>query len=160
MVINGIRMPECKQEIYDQLSKEQLIHLIGEYKHALFAISANCVEASKLHISDHQFQENIRTSLSVLNMYDDYESKELSDEIKFRMGKIDASEWRARRGLEYDQSYDGVFWNLGKQDIGTGYRACGDCMHCRHNGDEWYCRRSYTEVLPSESACDDFEEND
>lgn len=39
------------------------------------------------------------------------------------------------------------------------YYECLDCKHCRYNmaTGEHYCRRSYTDVSPDQSACDDFE---
>ena len=40
--------------------------------------------------------------------------------------------------------------------------CCEDCMHCRYDDfiQEYYCRRSYTEVYPEDFACDDFELDD
>lgn len=40
--------------------------------------------------------------------------------------------------------------------------CCEDCMHCRYDGfiQEYYCRRSYTDIDPEDFACDDFELDD
>ena len=39
------------------------------------------------------------------------------------------------------------------------YFECKDCTQCRYDEEEkvYFCRRSYTEVDPEQSSCDDFE---
>ena len=39
------------------------------------------------------------------------------------------------------------------------YFKCKDCTQCRYDEGEnvYFCRRSYTEVDPEQSSCDDFE---
>lgn len=39
------------------------------------------------------------------------------------------------------------------------YFECKDCAQCRYDEEEkvYFCRRSYTEVDPEQSSCDDFE---
>lgn len=41
------------------------------------------------------------------------------------------------------------------------YRECFNCTQCRGNEkDGWYCHRTYAEICPKSSACDDFEDNE
>lgn len=43
------------------------------------------------------------------------------------------------------------------------YPTCGDCTQCRYDEteDKYFCRRSYTDVNPEDSACHgDFELDD
>lgn len=44
----------------------------------------------------------------------------------------------------------------------TEYFECKNCTQCRYDEDEkvYFCRRSYTEVDPEQSSCDDFEEEE
>lgn len=41
----------------------------------------------------------------------------------------------------------------------TEYFECKNCTQCRYDEEEkvYFCRRSYTEVDPEQSSCDDFE---
>lgn len=114
MIKNGIRLPQHEQDVYGSLSKEQLMHLIGEYKHVITLISINFTEYKSQNWSLESLEESLKKNLNILNMYSNYNTKKLSDEIDFRMGKFDANEWRIRRGLEADEEFENDYWDLEK----------------------------------------------
>lgn len=87
-----------KKEKLLQLSKEQLIHILLDYKRSLDCISEVLVRFSKCEIGEYEVCEAIRKYLNVLNSYKLYQTvKELSDECDFHMGKITAEELHKRK---------------------------------------------------------------
>ena len=86
------------KDILNELSKEQLIYLIGQYYHSQFLISEVCVEESKQHISSERAIKKIRNCL--YNMPNTYNVDNFKAQIDLKMGKITVDEYRKIIGLD------------------------------------------------------------
>ena len=79
-------LQEWEKENLMQLSKEQLLYLIGQYKHMDFMISNVLVDESKSHISAEDAIEKIR-NYSCENNFSLHD-KNLGSWIDMKEGKI------------------------------------------------------------------------
>lgn len=86
------------QEALNELSKEQLIYLIGQYYHSQFLIGEACVEESKQHISSKRAIKKIRNCL--YGMPNTYNVDDFKAQIDMGMGKITIEEYRKILGLD------------------------------------------------------------
>lgn len=86
------------EEILMQLSKEQLIYLIGEFNHSQALISEVCVDESKMHIGSDKAVEKIRGY--IYHMPSMYNVENLKAYIDMKMDKISVSEYRKIIGLD------------------------------------------------------------
>lgn len=85
-------MTDQLKEILNELSKEQLIHLIEQYYHSQFLISEICVDESKCHISSEKAVKEIRSYL--YDMPSTYNVDNFKAQIDMKMGKITVDEYR------------------------------------------------------------------
>ena len=82
-------------ELLQQLTQEQLIHLIKKCNESNTIISEICVEESKCHIKPKQAVDEISDALIDLDLpMFDHEIEGFKAEIDFEMGKITAEECR------------------------------------------------------------------
>ena len=91
-------MDDITKEALNQLTKEQLIWLIEQYRHCEFMIGEICVEESKMHTDSASAVEEIRQCLwefPNLRWYD-----KLGSYIDFKMGKITVKQFRKILGLD------------------------------------------------------------
>ena len=93
-----IHMTNQLKEILNELSKDQLIYLIGQFYHSQFLIGEACVEESKQHISSEQVIQEIREYL--YDMPNTYNVDDLKAQIDLKMGKITVDEYRKILGLD------------------------------------------------------------
>lgn len=91
-------MTDQLKETLNELSKEQLIYLIGQYYHSQFLISETCVDESKRHISSERAIKKIRNCL--YNMPNTYNVDNFKAQIDLKMGKITVDEYRKILGLD------------------------------------------------------------
>lgn len=91
-------MTDQLKETLNELSKEQLIYLIGQYYHSQLLIGEACVEESKQHISSENAVQKIRSYL--YNMPNTYNVDNFKAQIDLKMGKITVDEYRKILGLE------------------------------------------------------------
>lgn len=81
------------------LSKEQLISIIDNWKHIDFLIDCVLVEESKWHISSSEAIRQIREYLR-RKKYDSLDDEHLGDLIDCDNGVISVEEYRRRVGLD------------------------------------------------------------
>lgn len=95
-------MTELKKEAYSQLTKEQLIWIIGQWESCGGAIIETMVDRSKSHITAERALADIDRYMSLNKAINiDYLRPEhLKAEIDFQLGNIDRAECRRRLGLE------------------------------------------------------------
>ena len=91
-------MTDQLKETLNELSKEQLIYLIGQYYHSQFLISETCVEESKRHISSEKAIKKIRDYL--YDMPNTYNVDNFKAQIDLKIGKITVDEYRKILGLD------------------------------------------------------------
>ena len=91
-------MTDQLKEILNELSKEQLIYLIGQYYHSQFLIGEVCVEESKQHTSSEQAIQEIREYL--YDMPNTYNVDDFKAQIDLKMGKITVEDYRKILGLD------------------------------------------------------------
>lgn len=91
-------MTDQLKETLNELSKEQLIHLIEQYYHSQFLIGEACVDESKQHISSEQAIHEIREYL--YDMPNIYNVDNFKAQIDLKMGKITTEEYRKILGLD------------------------------------------------------------
>lgn len=95
-------MTELKQEAYSQLTKEQLIWIIGQWESFGSAIIETMFDKSESRINAERACADIVLYLSANKAIDlNYlRPNHLKAEIDFYMGNIDRTECRKRLGLE------------------------------------------------------------
>lgn len=82
-------------ELLQQLTKEQLIHLIKKCNESNTTICEICVEESKHHIKPRQAIDEISNALVDLDLpMFDYEIEGFKAKLDFEMGKITEEECR------------------------------------------------------------------
>ena len=92
-------MTQHTKELLNTLSKEQLIHIIGEMQRSLFLIGETCVDVSKGHVDSDNAIRDIRNYIYRLPSVSNAE-RFIAD-IGFDMGKITKEEYRKKiLGLE------------------------------------------------------------
>ena len=91
-------MTDQLKETLNELSKEQLIYLIGQYYHSQLLIGEACVEESKQHISSERAIKKIRNLL--YDMPNTYNVDNFKSQIDLKMGKITVDEYRKILGLD------------------------------------------------------------
>ena len=91
-------MTDQFKETLNELSKDQLIYLIGQYYHSQLLIGEACVEESKQHISSEMAIEKIRKYL--YDMPSTYNIDNFKAQIDLKMGKITVEEYRKILGLD------------------------------------------------------------
>lgn len=96
-------MTKIKKNICEQLDKEQLIWLIGEWMKTESLITEILVDVSKWHTNPEDAIDKIRATLigsKAANFPSSYKIDDLKTELDFFMGKISKKECRRRLGLE------------------------------------------------------------
>ena len=95
-------MTELKEEIYSQLTKEQLIWIIDQWESCGSAIIETLVDVSKSHMSAEKACKDMTIYMSRNKVVDlNYLRPEhLKAELDFYMGNIDRTECRKRLGLD------------------------------------------------------------
>lgn len=96
-------MTKIKKNICEQLDKEQLIWLIGEWMKTESLITEILVDVSKWRINPEDAIDKIRATLigsKAANFPSSYKIEDLKTELDFFMGKISKKECRRRLGLE------------------------------------------------------------
>ena len=93
-----IHMTDQLKEVLNELSKDQLIYLIGQFYHSQFLIGEACVEESNQHISSGQAIQEIREYL--YDMPNTYNVDNFKAQIDMEMGKITVDEYRKILGLD------------------------------------------------------------
>lgn len=93
-----MRVDDLVREALNQLTKEQLIYLVEQYRHCGFMIGEICVEESKMHTDSASAVKEIRQRLSEIPEISQCEN--LGASIDFQMGKITLEEFRKILGLE------------------------------------------------------------
>lgn len=91
-------MTKRDKKVLKELSKEQLIYLIGQLNHSLFLIGETCVSESKLHINSDKAVDKIRGY--IYDMPSLYDVTELKAFIDMKMEKISVEEYRKIIGLD------------------------------------------------------------
>lgn len=96
-------MTKIQKNLCEQLDKEQLIWLIGEWKKTESLISEILVDVSKWRISPEDAIDKIRATLigsKAANFPSSHKIDDLRTELDFFMGKISKKECRCRLGFE------------------------------------------------------------
>jgi len=96
-------MTKIKKNICEQLDKEQLIWLIGEWMKTESLITEILVDVSKWRINPEDAIDKIRATLigsKAANFPSSYKIEDLKTELDFFMGKISKKECRRRLGFE------------------------------------------------------------
>lgn len=91
-------MDDLMKETLNQLTKEQLIWLIEQYRHCEFMICEICVEESKMHTDSASAVEEIRQCLWELPEL--RRDDKMGSYVDFKMGKITVKQFRKILGLE------------------------------------------------------------
>ena len=96
-------MTKSEKNLCEQLNKEQLIWLIGQWMETESLISEILVNVSKCGTSPENAIDEIRTTLigsKAANFPSSYKIDNLKTELDFFMGKISKKECRRRLGFE------------------------------------------------------------
>lgn len=90
-------MTERMKEQLFQLSKEQLVYLIGQFNNSELLIGEICVEESKCHIDSDKAVDKIRGYIYYIPSNN---AEELKAYIDMKMNKISIKEYRKIIGLD------------------------------------------------------------
>lgn len=96
-------MTKIQKNLCEQLDKEQLIWLIGEWIKTESLITEILVDVSKWRTNPEDAIDKIRATLigsKAANFPSSYKIEDLKTELDFFMGKISKKECRRRLGLE------------------------------------------------------------